>query len=265
MKQTLINALHESGRLVMREYGKIQPFQHKEYNASIVTEVDLASENLIVEIISAKFPDHNIVAEETGFKNRQSQYTWVIDPIDGTSNFAVGLSWFGILICLLKDFEPILAGAYLPYFDKLYFAEKNKGAFCNEEKIQCSPETKPGNLLMAYSLDYSNNNEKLDLEMKYMREIVKHSRNLRSTNSVLDLVYTAEGMLGACMNQTCKIWDIAAPGLIAKEAGAIVSDFFNKPLNFQFDSSNYMRNYDFLIANSSIHKELSEIIQNVKN
>ena len=264
MKQTLIRALQESGKLVMKEFGGIQTFQLKEYNASIVTKVDLASENLIVDIISAAFPDHNIVAEETGFKDQHSNYTWIIDPIDGTSNFAVGLPWFAILICLMKDYEPIIAGAYLPFYNKLYYAEKGRGAFCNEEKIQASTETKPGNVLISYSLDFSNDEEKLDREMKYMREIVKHSRNLRATNSAVDLCYTAEGRLGACLNQTCKIWDIAAPYLIAKESGAIATDFYSKPLNFHFDSSSYMRNFDFLIANPQIHKLLMGIIRTVK-
>jgi myo-inositol-1(or 4)-monophosphatase len=265
MKQTLITALRESGRLVMKEFGRIQPFQLKEYNASIVTALDLASENRIVSIISSKFPNHNIIAEETGYRDKQSEYTWIIDPIDGTSNFAVGLPWFGILICLMKNHEPQIAGAYLPYYDKLYLAEKNNGAFCNEVKIQCSEETKPGNVLISYSLDYSNNEEKLDMEMKYLREIVKYSRNLRATNSTVEQCYTAEGRLGACLNQTCKIWDIAAPYLIAKEAGAVVTDFFGHPLDFRVDSSSYMRNYDFLMANKALHDFLTGIIHSVKN
>ncbi len=264
MKQVLIQALQLSGKLVMKEFGKIQLFQQKEYNASIVTAVDMASENLIVSIISAKFPDHNIIAEETGFKDNHSEYTWVIDPIDGTSNFAVGLPWFGILICLLKNSEPVLAGAYLPYYDKLYLAEKDKGAFCNDEKIQCSLETNAGNVLIAYSLDYSNNEEKLDREMKYIRAVVKHSRNIRATNSAIDLCYAAEGRIGACMNQTCRIWDIAGPSLIATEAGAVVTDFLDNPLDFRVNESNFMRNYEYVIANPRLHDILVQIIQSEK-
>ena len=100
--------------------------------------------------------------------------------------------------------------------------------------------------------------------MKYLREVVKHARNLRATNSAVDLCYTAEGRLGACMKQTCKIWDIAAPYLIALEAGALVTDFFGKPLDFKVDSSNYTRNFDFLIANEKIHGILSELIHSIK-
>jgi myo-inositol-1(or 4)-monophosphatase len=265
MKQILIKALQESGKLVMNQFGKIQPFQVKEYNASIVTEVDLASENLIISIITSDFPEHNIVAEETGFRDHNSSYTWIIDPIDGTSNFAVGLPWFGILICLMKDFDPILSGVYLPFYNKMYVAEKNKGAVCNEKKIKCSLEKELRNVLIAYSLDFSNNDKKLDQEMKFMREFVKHSRNLRATNSVLDMCYTAEGRLGASINQTCKIWDIAAPYLIAQESGAIVTDFFNRPLDFHFDSSTYLKNFDYLIANTHIHRRLNEIIYDVNS
>ena len=264
MKEALIQALTQSGKLVMNEFGKIQAFQQKEYNASIVTEVDLASENLIVRIITAKFPDHNIIGEETGFRDNNSSFTWVIDPIDGTSNFAVGLPWFGILICVMKNNEPFLAGANLPYYNKLYFAEKGNGAYCNHEKIHCSLETMAGNVLVSYSLDFSNNDTKLNSEMKYMREIVKHSRNLRATNSAVDICYTAEGRLGACMNQTCKIWDIAALSLISSEAGAVVTDFHGGPIDFSTDSSNYMRNFDFLIANKTLHEIFSGIILSVK-
>lgn len=205
MKTTIHFALHEAGKILMDNFGKISNCAVKENQSSIVTQIDLNSEKKIFEIISNKFPEHNALDEETGFQNKNSEYIWVVDPIDGTSNYAAGIPWFGIIICVLKNFKPFMAGCYLPVQNQLYFAEKGKGATLNEQKIRVSKESNLKNVLMTYSLDYSDEPGETEKESKIIQRLVQNIRNLRATNCVIDFCYTADGKLGACVNQTTKI------------------------------------------------------------
>jgi myo-inositol-1(or 4)-monophosphatase len=106
MKDILITALKTAGAELLKYFGKPVETTQKESQSSVVTKADLKSDALIVKLITDKFPQHNIVSEEGGFINRNSAYTWVIDPLDGTSNFASAIPWFGVLIALFEDTAP---------------------------------------------------------------------------------------------------------------------------------------------------------------
>ncbi|HPE78232.1 MAG TPA: inositol monophosphatase [Draconibacterium sp.] len=260
MERTVRKALHGAGIILMHNFGKITDYEEKESQSSIVTKADIESEKKIIEIISEKFPDHNTLGEETGFQNRNSEFTWVIDPLDGTSNFAAGLPWFGVIICVLKNSIPFLAGCFLPVQNELYFAEKGRGATCNGKKITVSDETKLKNILAAYSLDFSDEPGKTEHETKVIGTLVKNIRNLRGTNCLIDFCYTADGKLGACINQTTKIWDIAAPGLIIEEAGGIVTDILGNQFDFSLNETNYNRNFNIVCSNKMLHAELIKLM-----
>lgn len=260
MKKTILEALHEAGNILMLNFGKISEYTVKENQNSIVTKADFESEKRIMEIISEKFPQHNTLGEETGFQNRESEYTWVVDPLDGTSNFAAGLPWFGVIICVLKNSVPVMAGCFLPVQNETYFAEKGKGATRNGKKIAVSPETKLQNILAAYSLDSSDEPGKTEREAKIIQQLVLSIRNLRATNCLMDLCYTADGKLGACINQTTKIWDIAGPGLIIEEAGGKVTDIHGNPFDFSLNEDNYSRNFTIACSNKILHPEIVRIL-----
>jgi myo-inositol-1(or 4)-monophosphatase len=260
MENTILKALHKAGEILMKNFGKLTEYTIKENQNSIVTAADIESEKKIIEIILEKFPDHNTLGEETGFRNRNSEFTWVIDPLDGTSNFAAGLPWFGVIICVLKDSVPAMAGCFLPVQNEIYFAEKGKGATRNNKKIAVSQETNLSNILAAYSLDSSDEPGKTEREAKIMQHLVLSIRNLRATNCLLDFCYTAEGKLGACINQTTKIWDIAGPGLIIEEAGGKVTDIFGNPFEFSLNESNYNRNFTIACSNQILHSEIIRIL-----
>jgi len=262
MENTIRTALFEGGKILMENFGKITEYAVKESQSSIVTKADIESEKKIIEIILEKFPDHNTLGEETGYQNRNSEFTWVIDPLDGTSNFAAGIPWFGVIICVLKNSVPFMAGCFLPVQNEIYFAEKGMGATRNGEKIKVSGETELKNILAAYSLDYSDESGKTESEARLIQQVVSRIRNLRSTNSLVDFCYTADGKLGACMNQTTKIWDIAAPGLIIEEAGGIVTDFQGNPFDFSLNADNYGRNFTIIGSNKVLHSELIKILNN---
>jgi myo-inositol-1(or 4)-monophosphatase len=260
MKITLMKALREAGNILTENFGKITEYTVKESQSSIVTKADIESEKKIIEIVLEKFPGHNTLGEETGYQNRNSEFTWVIDPLDGTSNFAAGLPWFGVIICVLKHSVPVMAGCFLPVQNETYFAEKGKGAFRNGEKIKVSNETELKNILAAYSLDYSDEPGKTEREARLIQQVVSRIRNLRSTNSLVDFCYTADGKLGACMNQTTKIWDIAAPGLIIEEAGGKVTDMQGNWFDFSLNVDNYGRNFTIVCSNEVLHPELIKIL-----
>lgn len=263
MKATLLTGLQEAGKILMSAFGKSTRYEIKESQSSIVTQTDRDSENAIIRIIENAFPDHTIVAEESGFRGKRSEYAWIIDPLDGTSNFSTGIPWFGVLICILKNSEPLMAGVYLPFYDLLYFAEKGKGATRNGISISVSKEGNLKNVLLAYSLDYSADPSKTDRESRIISSLVKKIRNLRSTNSLVDFCYTADGRLGGCVNQTTGIWDIAAPCLIIKEAGGVVTDCEGGEIDFQVNEKNYQKNFTIACSNKTLHPEIMKIIKGI--
>jgi myo-inositol-1(or 4)-monophosphatase len=260
MKDTLIEALNLAGAYLSEHLSKRRAYKLKHNNANIVTEADIQAEEIILSLIKSCFPEHNIVAEESGYVNHASTYTWIVDPLDGTSNYATGLPWFGVLICLLKGNQPYLAGAYLPYYKMLYLAEQGKGCFMNDERVLVTDEKELKNILLAYGLDYSEDNVKLHREIRIMEALIAKVRNFRTVNSLIDFCYTADGRLGACLNQTTKIWDIAAPSLLLSEAGAKVTDFNGKPLDFSLSETNWMRNFEMIAANENLHDQIMEVL-----
>jgi myo-inositol-1(or 4)-monophosphatase len=246
MLPTLTKALKAAGEIQRRNF---KAFKHsiksKESISSIVTEVDVECEAGIIEIIENAFPNHNILSEETGFKNHNSDFTWVIDPLDGTSNYAAGLPWFGVLIALLQNDEPILAGAYLPVDDKLYLAEKGKGSSVNGQalRIQNVPIEQG---LCSFSTDYTSNTSLYQKGLDIFGFLTQNTRNVRSTNSLVDLLMVAEGRFGGCVNMFSCVWDIAAPYLIIKEAGGVVKDINSSMLDFHIGEDLLKKNSAYI-------------------
>ncbi|MDO4661294.1 MAG: inositol monophosphatase family protein [Candidatus Saccharibacteria bacterium] len=119
----------------------------------VLTVTDLAIGHFLTDAIRSKYPNHNIIDEELGCVDNGSRYTWVVDPIDGTSNFAAGLPQYGIMLGLLDHNTPVAGGIALPAFDELYVAIKGVGAWCNGKKIYVSRETDLANNLVAYGID----------------------------------------------------------------------------------------------------------------
>ena len=257
IKEVLQQALLQGGKILRENFGDKHDYKVKENQSSIVTQTDLDAEKTIKDLIRKSFPKHNILAEEEGYENNNSEYTWVVDPLDGSSNYQAGLGWFGVLIATLQKQEVVLAGAYLPMTDELYLAQKGKGATRNGATIQVSTETTLENVLFAYGLDAAEE-KKLVQDMKYIEQVVRSVRNLRSTNSAVDFCYVADGRLGGFINQTTKAWDVAASQLIIQEAGGVVTDICGDPLEYDF--TNPGKNYTFVAANPSLHKQVMKFI-----
>ncbi len=257
MKETLIRACKLAGAFQIEQLNKPLEAKVKESISSVVTYVDISSEKLIIDTIKDQFPSHNILSEECGFEDLQSKFTWIIDPLDGTSNYSAGLPWFGVLIALLEEGQPLMGAAYLPVEDKMFFAERDKGAFLNGRKIEI--ETKElSDSLFSFSTDYSSDDTYISRGIEMYKFIIQHSRNVRTTNSLVDFVNVADSKFGGCINLFTRIWDIVAPSLIIEEAGGLFTTLDGNPLEFEINSSIVDKNFGILTGNKLAYRTVFE-------
>ena len=260
MKETLITALETAGKELLKHFGKNLDFKIKESQSSIVTKADLKSDSLIVSLIRKRFPSHNIISEESGFSNMKSRYTWVIDPLDGTSNFASAIPWFGVLIALFDDDKPIIGGAYLPVPDQMYIAEKGKGVYLNGKHLRMNKNQGLKNSLFSFNVDFTDNEKVLNESMNIYKNLVKAARNIRCTNSLVDFLYVAEGKFGGVINLFTRVWDISALGLIIEEAGGKLMYANGKEIIFRFDDKISEENYAVMAGSEEIIAELRKMV-----
>lgn len=258
---TLLSALKKGGEVLMNHLGHTDEAIMKESISSVVTEADLASEKAILEVLQSSGDHFNVITEETGYMNYDSEYTWVVDPLDGTSNFAAGLPWFGVIIALFHKELPVMGGMYLPVSKDIYITEKGKGSWKNGKAIRPTDSDELNEQLIAYSFDFSDAPGKTESEMEILKWLSKRVRNIRSTNSLVDFCYVADGRLGAALNQSTKIWDIAVPWLMTREAGGKVSDISGKEIRFDLSVKTFDRNYTIVASGSRIYTSLMNTIE----
>lgn len=255
----MISALKASGKTLLEYFNKPIEFKLKESQSSIVTKADLKSDALIVKIIKDNFPAHNILSEETGFRNNKSKYTWVIDPLDGTSNFVASIPWFGTLISIFDYNKPVMGGAYFPVQDELFIAECGGGVLKNGKPFTKLRNNDLKDSLFAFSLDYSDDDVFLNKGIEIYKYIVKNSRNIRSTNSLVDFIYVAEGKFGGCLNLFTRVWDISATGLIISEAGGFMKDLKGNDLQFNIGHDIVERNFAVIAGSEKIIGRIKKI------
>jgi myo-inositol-1(or 4)-monophosphatase len=259
MQDFLVECVQAAGDLLRDYCGRALAVRTKESLASVVTEADLASERCLFERIRSRFPDDGLLGEETGYHHGRTDRVWMVDPLDGTSNFVAGLPWFGVMVALLERERPVLAALHLPLLDALYTAETGRGARLNGDPIRVTAETELGRLLIAYSFDASPDPARTLGEAERLARVAQRARNLRATNCLLDFCYTAEGKLGGAINQACKIWDVAAPWLLVREAGGEVTDTAGRDLDFQLTPDAAHRSFTLLAAAPAVHRQLLDL------
>jgi len=261
MKNLMISALKVSGNTLLQYFNEPMETIEKESQSSIVTEADLESEKIIIGLIIEKFPSHNILSEESGFTNNNSEFTWVVDPLDGTSNFASGIPWFGVLITLFSHNKPVMGGAYLPVQNLLYFAETGKGVFRNGKPVALLENKDLKDSLIAFCVDYTEDLAFLNRGMEIYKHIVTGSRNIRSTNSLIDFIYVAEGKFGGVLNLYTKVWDISGLGLIITEAGGTIKDIHGNEIQFIVGKELIEENFPVIAGSVQIVESLKKIVQ----
>lgn len=245
-----------AGRIMLRHLGKLDSKKiAKKGISDYVTEVDYICEEAIKKIIRKKFPEHAILCEENGLTKGASRYTWIIDPLDGTTNYLHGYPMFSVSIALAEGEEIILGVIFDPIRNELFYASKEKGAWLNGCKIKVSGQTKFADSLIATGFPFRHK-KVLDTYLKSFREIFLHCGGIRRAGSAaLDLAYTACGRVEGFWEYGLSSWDIAAGSIIIKEADGKISDFSGK--------LDYLKTGCVVAGNSVVHRNLVAITKKI--
>lgn len=246
-----IASAKQAASLLTEKKHSITSLSFKQIN-DYLTNCDIESENLIKKIILDRFPDHNIAAEESDFENRSSDYTWHIDPISATANFAHGLPHFGVSISIRKN-DTFLVGVVTdPTTNDLWYATKNGGAFQNDERIHVSSIEELNKALLI--VEFGNReNESIGEGLDYYRKIFSLRNTLRKLGSVaIELCLIASGKAEGFIGNFSDPFALPAGNLIVEEAGGSVSDIQGKP--YTIDSTS------ILVSNGHIHDDLIQVL-----
>jgi len=257
----ITTTLKVTTEIAKRSFGKVSSTTKQSDNNQVLTHTDLEIGQKIIAEIQNAFPNHNIIDEEAGVIDKHSEFTWVVDPIDGTSNFANGVPTFGTMVGLLHNHQPIAGGLSLPNFNEIYVAEKGKGSFCNGEKLRVTSKENLLSALVAYGIDGHQENPQMTKdECALLAEIVLKIRNLRSSNSVFDIAMVVKGGYGAVLNRTSKIWDNVAQQILVEEAGGIYTNFFGKPMDYSNPLMKAEQNFTYCAAAPKLHEQLMKVV-----
>lgn len=254
--QTAIRAAKEAGAYQKSKWNTSLEIEYKG-DINLVTEVDRACEEKIIRIIQASFPDHDILAEEGSATRKDSVFKWIIDPLDGTTNFAHAYPLFCVSIALEVEGEIVGAVVYEPLREELFKAYKGCGAFLNDKSIHVSQKRKINDSMLATGFAY-NIREARENNLDHFRNMLLKSQAVRRDGvAAIDLCYLACGRYDGFWELNLFPWDTAAGILIVKEAGGLVS---------RFDGSGYtVYEKDILASNSLIHDEMVETIKKGMN
>jgi myo-inositol-1(or 4)-monophosphatase len=247
-----IQAVRESGRIQKEWLHKDKRIELKG-EINLVTEVDKRCEQRIIEIIKKAFPEHNILTEETPMPELPSPYRWIVDPLDGTTNYAHGYPCFCTSLALELEKEIVLGAIYDPLLDELFTAQKGKGAFLNNEQIAVSLTDRLTNALICTGFPYDLR-ESRENNLDHFNNFIMEARAVRRDGSAaLDLCYVAAGRFDGFWELKLYAWDVAAGKLIIEEAGGRVTDFHGGPADIY--------GQQILASNGRIHKEMIRVLQ----
>lgn len=245
-----ILAATEAGKILKNGFGKTRKVSLKK-DRSVVTNIDFKAEKKITDIIHKKFPSHDIFAEEGGGKIGDG-YTWIIDPLDGTTNFSSQIPFFAVSLALVYESSPILGVVFNPITQEFYYAERGMGSFLNKKKIRVGSQA---DLLRSVILLGKGRAESDFVKIhKILNRVGKECRSFRFFGALsLQLCYVASGGIDGLIDAGSKPWDYAAGVLIVREAEGTITNFEGK--NWRLNMS------DAIASNGKIHNQLLKIIK----
>ena len=247
-----IEAAQRAGKFLKENVGNITTIEEKSTEINLVTDIDKRSEAMIIGMIKEKFPEHAIIAEESGNTIGTSEYRWIIDPLDGTTNYTHGFPMFCVSIGVDHRGELIAGVIYDPMRDELFSAEKGSGAFLNGKKIRVSNEDRMIRSLLITGFPY-NIGENPDHAIEHFNNFVIAAQGIRRLGSAaIDMAYVACGRAEGFWEVHLHPWDMAAAIVIIREAGGVVTDFSGKPMNV------YTPN--IAASNGKIHADLLRVL-----
>jgi myo-inositol-1(or 4)-monophosphatase len=246
-------ACKKASKLLIRDFGEVEKLQvSKKGPGDFVTNSDKRTEKIIINELSLARPDYSFLAEESGASGKSTEFKWIIDPIDGTTNFLHGVPYFAISIGLEKNKEIICGMIFNPITNEMFYAEKGKGAYLNNSRIRVSSRKNIDECVLLTGgpiLSYKN-------KEIFFKEYESVSRKVAATrkfgSSALDLAYLASGRCDGVWERNLNYWDIAAGIIIVKEAGGAVTDFKG--------GDKYIEDRNLLATNSKIDKDLIALL-----
>jgi myo-inositol-1(or 4)-monophosphatase len=253
MIDKVIQISKEAGEVIREAFGKKFLIETKGSQTNLVTEIDKKSEEIIINFVNKEFPGHAVLAEESGGQKTSSEYLWVIDPIDGTTNFAHGLPIFAVSIGVQKNNETICGVVYDVMNNIVYSSEKGSGSFSNNKKLHVSTNDDLAKSVLVTGFPY-NVSENPDYAIERFNAFVKTSRAVRRLGSAsLDMCYVASGVFDGFWEVYLHPWDVCAAKLIVEEAGGIVTDFAGNKIDIYA--------YQFLADNKFVHEKMIEVLK----
>jgi len=240
----------QGGAVLKKYWGNLIDIQDKAIPGDLVTEADRQSETMIVSYLKRYFPDHQILAEESGLLQTASPYLWAVDPLDGTTNYAHQYPMAAVSIGLLEKEQPVLGVIYNPFTDELFQAAKGGGAKLNHRPIHVSSIDRIDKSLLATGFAYDRR-ETVDNNYAEFCHFTTLSQGVRRAGAAsLDLAYVACGRVDGYWERGLKPWDIAAGAILVQEAGGQVSDYDRTHLK--------MNSGRILATNGLLHAAMSQ-------
>lgn len=253
LKEVLYEATREAGKIISDYFQGSFTVDNKDGINNLVTEVDKHSEKRIIEIIRKHYPTHSIISEEVGEMIQDSPYQWIIDPIDGTVNFAHGIPLCCVSIGLKHNEDLILGAVYNPMMNELFFAEKGKGAFLNDKPISVSTKSDFRKACLVTGFPYKWPDSKEHPIRVFERFIMEGLPVRRLGSAAIDLCWVACGRFDGFWEYNLSSWDVAAGYLIVQEAGGRITNFEGDAYSV-FDK-------ETLATNGHIHEEMLRLIR----
>jgi myo-inositol-1(or 4)-monophosphatase len=242
----------EAGRLLNEKLTRHNPIYYKG-TINLVTEADKMSEELILAEIGRRYPDHGILSEESAAKNEQATVRWIIDPLDGTTNYAHGFPFFCVSIALEKEGVVVLGVIYDPTRDDLFFASRAGGAYLNGKKLHVSPVNDLSRSLLGTGFPYDIRVSP-DNNLNFFNVMAKKAQAIRRAGAAaLDLAYLAAGRFDGFWELKLKPWDTAAGSLLVEEAGGVVTDMAGGRWNLYSPG--------LVASNALIHEQMMDVFR----
>ncbi len=251
----MIKACRKASRVLIRDFGEIEKLQVSiKGPGDYVTASDKKVEKILIEELQKARPNYSILSEEIGHISNDESFKWIIDPIDGTSNFLHGIPHFAISVGLEHNKEIICGIVYDPIKDEMFIAEKGKGSFMNNQRMRVSARSKLKDcIIFSGGPRYGSKNKDLIFD-EYKKFSLKVNIAIRKLGSAsLDMAYVAAGRCDGFWQRELKYWDVAAGVILIKEAGGFVCDFNGE--------DKYIENKTILATNSKINKEMIEVLK----
>lgn len=252
MRDTLLQAAAEAGRVLMEKYATGVTVAYKGA-IDLVTEADLASEQAIVAILRQRHPQHDILAEEGDYGRRGSDQRWIVDPLDGTTNFAHGFPWFAVSIALEVRGVIELGAVFNPHNGELFVAERGRGATLNGRPLQVSSTDDLGRALLATGFAYDHKSCP-DNNYGHFERFQRAAQAVRRAGvASLDLACVAAGRFDGFWELKLKPWDVAAGVLLVEEAGGLVSDYAGDAMPLDRG--------EILASNGRLHAAMRDVLR----